>query len=131
VTLLKNLEAVFVLCALVAWGVGVYEGTMFYRALRREKIGPLGIYNVFYAWARRPSTIDPLPSRLLAGGLSEESRVRHRRLRWAVVAFLGFLALGAIAHFWLGHAQDSHRRGASLAEIQSALGHSNVATTSG
>ena len=65
-TLLKNLEVIFVLCALVAWAVGVYEGTMFYRALRREKIGSLGIYKVLYAWVRRPSTIDPLPSRLLA-----------------------------------------------------------------
>jgi integrase/recombinase XerD len=40
---------------------------------------------------------------------------------------------GAISPHWLRHAHGSHAidRGASLPEVQTTLGHSNIATTSG
>jgi len=40
---------------------------------------------------------------------------------------------GAVSPHWLRHAHGSHAldRGATLAEVQTTLGHANVATTSG
>jgi integrase/recombinase XerD len=40
---------------------------------------------------------------------------------------------GAVSPHWLRHAHGSHAidRGASLPEVQSTLGHGNIATTSG
>jgi hypothetical protein len=83
VTLLKTLEVIFVLFTIAAWVVGAYEQTMFYRAWRREKTE----YFTLLA--------------MLASDLSEDCRVHRRRAGWALVGFLGFLALGATTHFLL------------------------------
>src|SRR5262245_34637388 len=66
---------------------------MFSRAWRREK----GDYPSLFA--------------MLASNLSEECRLRRRRLVWALAAFFGFLALVVIAHFGVyGSDPQKHHR---------------------
>ena len=66
--------------------------------------------------------------RFTAGRLSERA-VNYMLKRAAERAGI----TGAISPHWLRHAHGSHAldRGATLAEVQTTLGHANVATTSG
>lgn len=98
VTLLKTLEIIFVLLTIVAWAVAAYEQAMFYRAWRREK------------------TEYFTPLAMLASDLSEECRVHRRRAGWALAAFLGLLALGAVTHFFL-YGPDPQKRQKSATSL--------------
>jgi hypothetical protein len=80
----KTLELVIFLFGLVAWLVAAYEQALFNRAWRRET----GEYASILLT-------------MLRSDLPEECRLHRRRVGWALAAFFGFFALGAINHFML------------------------------
>jgi site-specific recombinase XerD len=68
------------------------------------------------------------PSRMGGGKLTERN-INAMVKRAAAKAGIN----GAVSPHWLRHAHGSHAidRGASLPEVQTTLGHGNIATTSG
>jgi integrase/recombinase XerD len=95
----------------------------------RQVLLPKSVSGSLLALREDASANDPVfASRKMAGHLTEHS-VHVMVKRTAKRAGIN----EAVSPHWLRHAHGSHAldRGATLAEVQSTLGHANVATTSG
>jgi hypothetical protein len=109
---LKTLATLSYLCALVAWMVGAYEQTVFYRTWRQQKMGS----------ASKLELARDAPYALFSKNLSEKCQLHRRRLLWALAAFIGFVALGTIALFGVyGPNPERRHLGVSPAPEPAAL----------
>jgi hypothetical protein len=81
VGVLAALNWFFVLCSFVAFGAVGYEYFMCFRSWRLENRSADGFLSLGY------------PLSFLAPARSPDSRKHRRRLLWAVVTFVGLLAL--------------------------------------
>jgi len=94
----------------------------------RQVLLPETVATAILALRSNAGANDPVFASRKGGRLSERA-VNYMLKRAAERAGI----TGAISPHWLRHAHGSHAldRGATLAEVQTTLGHANVATTSG
>ena len=94
----------------------------------RQVLFPETVATAILALRSDAGANDPIFASRKGGRLSERA-VNYMLKRAAERAGI----TGAISPHWLRHAHGSHAldRGATLAEVQTTLGHANVATTSG
>lgn len=94
----------------------------------RQVLLPESVSTAILALRNDAGANDPIFASRKGGRLSERA-VNYMLKRAAERAGI----TGAISPHWLRHAHGSHAldRGATLAEVQTTLGHANVATTSG